>query len=158
MATEIEHKFLLTGDGWKAHIVRSEQYRQGYLANNERCSVRVRIADDQAWLNIKSATLGTRRTEFDYPVPVADARQILADLCARPIIEKTRHFVEHQGHLWEIDVFTGANEGLIVAEIELSAEDESFVRPDWVGADVSDDRRYYNSALVEHPYEEWRED
>jgi len=155
MGTEIEHKFLLTGDGWKAHIVRTEHYRQGYLANNERCSVRVRIGGDQAWLNIKSATLGTSRSEFDYPVPVTDAGQILADLCARPIIEKTRHFVEHEGHLWEIDVFEGDNEGLIVAEIELSAEGEDFVRPDWVGEDVSHERRYYNSALVEHPYREW---
>ncbi len=156
MATEIEHKFLLTGDGWKAHIVRSEQYKQGYLANNDRCSVRVRIAGDQAWLNIKSATLGTCRSEFDYPVPADDAEQILETLCARPFIEKTRYFVAHAGHLWEIDVFAGDNEGLMVAEIELSSEGEDFVRPEWVGEDVSHDRRYYNSALVEHPYREWR--
>jgi len=157
MGMEIEHKFLLTGDGWRAHIVRSERYKQGYLANNDRCSVRARIAGAQAWLNIKSATLGTTRTEFDYPIPVADAGQILESLCARPFIEKTRHFVEYAGHLWEIDVFEGDNAGLIVAEIELSAEGENFIRPDWVGKDVSDERRYYNSSLVAHPYKEWHE-
>ncbi|RME35560.1 MAG: CYTH domain-containing protein [Gammaproteobacteria bacterium] len=155
MAHEIERKFLLRDDSWRDAVQRSERYRQGYLANTDRCSVRVRIADGQAWLNIKSATLGVRRREYEFPVPVEEAEEILEHLCMRPFIEKVRHFVEYRGHTWEIDEFEGENAGLVVAEIELEDEEAPVPLPPWIGAEVSDDRRYYNACLIEHPYTTW---
>ncbi|MBI5450751.1 MAG: CYTH domain-containing protein [Gammaproteobacteria bacterium] len=155
MAQEIERKFLLINDDWRAQVSRQSYYRQGYLAGGERSSIRVRVADGQAWLNIKSATLGIQRTEFEYQIPLADAQQMLDRFCLGAVIEKTRYFVTVAGHLWEIDVFDGANAGLVVAEIELDDEHEAFVRPAWLGAEVSDDPRYYNVCLVEHPYSQW---
>ncbi len=156
VAIEIERKFLLRDDRWRAAVQRSVLMRQGYLAGSAECSIRIRLSDEQAHLNIKSATLGVQRTEFEYLVPRADAELMLASLCGTRILEKTRHFVLHHGHNWEIDEFYGANAGLIVAELELDAEDEVFVRPPWLGAEVSDDARYYNSCLVEHPYQQWQ--
>lgn len=155
MATEIERKFLVTGDGWRSAVTGSEDYRQGYLANSASCSVRVRIGAGAAHLNIKSAHLGIHRTEYEYPVPVGDAEEMLAELCVAPPVEKTRYFVPQGRHTWEIDVFSGANQGLIVAEIELSRVDEAFERPPWLGEDVSDDARYYNVYLAQHPYTTW---
>ncbi len=155
MGKEIEHKFLLANDDWRQHIERSEEYSQGYLATNERCSIRVRVAADRAWLNMKSATLGISRTEFEFHIPVEEARQILESLCIKPYISKTRHFVKYGLHTWEIDEFHADNDGLIVAEIELQSEDEDFLRPDWIGEDVSADTRYYNACLVQNPYKNW---
>ncbi len=155
MAHEIERKFLLKDDSWRGAVRRSERYRQGYLANTERCSVRVRIADDRAWLNLKSATLGVQRREYEYAIPPEEAEEILEHLCQRPFIEKVRHFVEYQGHTWEIDEFEGDNAGLVVAEIELEQEQQKIPLPPWVGKEVSDDRRYYNACLIEHPYSTW---
>jgi len=155
MAQEIERKFLIANDDWKQQVSRSDYYRQGYLSGTEKSSIRVRIANDKAYLNIKSATLGIQRTEYDYEIPLVDANEMVENLCPGYIIEKTRYFVPHQGHLWEIDVFDGPNNGLIVAEIELDHEDETFERPDWLGKEVSDDPRYYNSCLVDHPYCDW---
>jgi len=155
MGTEIERKFLVTGDGWRAHAERPIRYRQGYLASDPGCSVRVRIGGDEARLNIKSATLGVTRLEFEYPLPLADAELLLERLCRRPLIEKTRHRVLYRGHEWEVDVFAGENEGLVVAEIELEREDEPFARPSWLGEEVSDDPRYYNVSLVTRPYKDW---
>jgi adenylate cyclase len=117
-------------------------------------SVRVRIDGDRANLNIKSATLGVERLEFEYAVPPEQARVLLAELSGE-VVEKTRHEVRHEAHLWEIDEFAGENAGLIVAEIELEDADEAFARPDWLGAEVSDDPRYYNSELARHPYSRW---
>jgi adenylate cyclase len=119
-----------------------------------RASVRVRIDGDRANLNIKSATLGVERLEFEYAVPPEQARVLLAELSGE-VVEKTRHEVRHEAHLWEIDEFAGENAGLIVAEIELEDADEAFARPDWLGAEVSDDPRYYNSELARHPYSRW---
>ncbi len=158
MATEIERKFLVTGDGWRAGVKRTSRYRQGYLANSDTASVRVRVADGRGWLNIKSMTLGVSREEFEYEIPVEEAQRMLDHLCARPLIEKVRHFVEYGGHTWEIDLFEGENAGLVVAEIELSSEDEPFERPPWLGKEVSDDERYYNVCLVRHPYRLWKDE
>jgi len=155
MAQEIERKYLVVNDDWKQQVSRSDYYRQGYLSGSEKSSIRVRIANDRAWLNIKSATLGIQRTEYDYEIPVADATDMAERFCQGAIIEKTRYFVPYDNHLWEIDVFEGANQGLVVAEIELSHEDETFAVPEWIGAEVSDDPRYYNVCLVDHPFCEW---
>jgi len=118
-------------------------------------STRIRIQDDKANINIKSATLGITRTEFEYAIPVDDAQLMIDDLCIKPVIEKTRYIVKHMQHIWEIDVFSGDNEGLIVAEIELSSTDETFEKPSWIGEEVSNDARYYNVCLVKKPYKTW---
>ena len=131
------------------------RYRQGYLSTDPGCSVRVRVCADRAWLNIKSATVGIARREYEYAIPAADAHEILEALCVKPIIEKTRFVVVHEGHRWEIDVFEGDNAGLVVAEIELASAGEAFALPAWAGEDVTGDARYYNQRLVEHPYSRW---
>ena len=130
--------------------------RQGYLSNSAKASVRVRIESDRALLNIKSARLGIWRHEYEYEIPIEEAREML-NLCEGPLIEKTRYHVPFGRHIWEVDVFEGDNKGLIVAEIELDNENEAFDRPDWIGAEVSHDSRYYNVSLVEHPYKDWLE-
>ncbi len=157
MATEIERKFLVRDDRWRRMADEGTVIRQGYLAGSERGSIRVRVAGGKASLNIKSATLGVRRLEYDYSIPLSEAEEMLERLCERPLIEKIRYRVPFEGHLWEIDVFQGANEGLVVAEIELSDEGEAFLLPDWIGEEVSHDPRYYNTCLVSHPYCEWRD-
>jgi adenylate cyclase len=157
MAIEIERKFLLQNENWRAYVSHSVIYKQGYLSSQATSSIRVRISDKQAWLNIKSATIGTQRAEYEYEIPLADANEILANLCLKPVIEKTRHFVTHENHLWEIDEFDGENSGLIVAEIELQSVDEFFVKPNWLGDEVTQDVRYYNNNLAREPYSQWRE-
>lgn len=156
VAQEIEHKFLVRNDGWRETAGPGEEIRQGYLAGGPRSSVRIRRASDGAWLNIKGATLGVSRQEFEYPIPVEDAERMLESLCEGPLIEKTRFRVAHGHHVWEVDVFHGENAGLVVAELELAREGEPFARPPWVGEEVSRDPRYYNVSLVRHPYREWR--
>ncbi|CAN0484282.1 unnamed protein product, partial [Phaeothamnion confervicola] len=133
VAIEIERKFLLGDETWRAEVQRSEHMRQGYLAGSEHCSIRIRVSAADAQLNIKSATLGISRSEFEYRVPMADADIMLATLCGTRTLEKTRHYVHHAGHEWEIDEFHGANAGLVVAELELTAVDEAFARPAWLG-------------------------
>ncbi len=157
MAQEIERKFLVVGEAWRQQARDHQRYRQGYLASDPACSIRVRISGDRAWLNLKSATLGVARLEFDYPIPVTDAEQILERLCSGPVIDKTRWFVDYGGKTWEVDEFHGDNAGLVVAEIELASEDEAFERPPWLGAEVSHDPRYYNVRLAVHPYKDWPE-
>lgn len=156
MATEIEHKFLLATDSWRAQVSRSEHFVQGYLTSAPESSIRIRICGQQAWLNIKSATIGKQRLEFEYAIPLPDAEQIVANLCRKPLVEKIRHFIECAGHTWEIDEFSGDNAGLIVAEIELSAADETFPKPEWLGEEVTHELRYYNNNLVLHPYNTWK--
>ena len=155
MATEIERKFLVLNKDWQAHVDSDLHIVQGYLASNEFSSTRIRIQDDKANINIKSATLGISRTEFEYAIPVVDAQSMIDDLCIKPVIEKTRYTVKHTNHIWEIDVFSGDNQGLIVAEIELSSPDEVFEKPSWIGEEVSNDARYYNVCLVKNPYKTW---
>lgn len=161
MGIEIERKFLLADDSWRARIEHSEPMAQGYLVGAQalreghaRASVRARLAGDQAWLNIKAATPGIARTEFDYPMPVADARVMLASLCDG-VLEKVRHHVRVDGVLFEIDEFNGDNHGLIVAEVELPAVDAAFPHPSWLGREVSALTRYYNVNLIMHPYRQW---
>ena len=155
MAIEIERKFLIRDDSWRSRAGTGTAMRQGYLAGDGQASVRVRVEGPRAALNIKSATLGMRRQEYEYAIPLADAEEILDTLCRRPLIEKTRFEIEDGGHTWEIDVFAGDNAGLVVAEIELGSEDETFARPDWLGEEVTGDTRYYNVCLVTHPYKDW---
>lgn len=155
MAIEIERKFLLRDESWRDAADGGTRFRQGYLIGAERASVRVRIEGEQANLNIKSATLGIHRQEFEYPIPLDEAEELLNTLCEQPQISKTRYLVPYGDHTWEIDVFDGDNAGLIVAEVELAAEDEVFARPPWIGDEVSGDTRYYNVCLVKHPYKDW---
>ncbi len=156
MAIEIERKFLVKDDSWRQQADAGTEYQQAYLVGSKAASVRVRIEGDKAFLNIKSATLGITRQEYEYPVPMEDARALLKDLCEQPVIEKTRYHLMHAGHEWEIDVFKGENTGLVVAEIELDDADAEFARPDWLGEEVSDDPRYYNVCLVTNPYKNWK--
>ena len=155
MALEIERKFLLLNEDWQPQASRSARYRQGYLTEGGRCSIRVRVAGARAFLNIKSATLGIRRTEYEYPLPLAEAQEMLSAFTLGGEVVKTRHFVEYGQHTWEIDVFEGVNQGLVVAEVELADEEEAFERPPWLGQEVSDDPRYYNVYLAHHPYHSW---
>ena len=154
MGVEIERKFLVAGVQWRDRVSRSVVYRQAYLNHDGDVSVRVRTSGDKANLTLKSATLDIARVEFEYAIPLADAETLLR-LATGDVIEKTRHIVRHEGHTWEIDVFEGANAGLVLAEIELGSVDEPFARPPWLGAEVSDDARYYNVYLAEHPFCSW---
>lgn len=153
---EIERKFLVKDDSWRQSVRASERYRQGYLNDEVHCSLRVRICGDQAWLNLKSVTLGAQRHEFEYEIPVADAELMLETLTRKPLVEKTRHFVQVGRHTWEVDVFEGENAGLVIAEVELERADEPFELPDWAGEEVTYDPRYYNTNLASHPYKNWR--
>ena len=164
MGIEIERKFLLASDAWRAQTMRVERMAQGYLNDaaavregRQNVSMRVRIGAGAAWLNLKSRGLGALRQEFEYPIPLADAEALLA-LCVGGRIEKLRHEIEHAGHLWEIDEFLGDNAGLVVAEIELTAVDEAFVRPPWLGIEVTELARYYNLNLAERPYSRWHDE
>lgn len=161
MGVEIERKFLLAGDGWRERVERSERIAQGYLvgaaaikAGHARSSVRVRLSGDRAWLNIKSATLGIERHEFEYAIPPDDADHLLHEL-SDGVVEKVRHHVMVDGAHFEIDEFLGDNAGLVVAEIELPSADAAFPRPAWLGAEVSEQARYYNVNLIERPYVAW---
>jgi adenylate cyclase len=157
MAVEIERKFLVRNDSWRDAVTRSATFKQGYVVtgSREKGSVRVRVTDDEAWLNLKSVTRGIQRLEFEYPLPLQDAMQILDSLCESPIIEKTRYYIDFEGHTWEVDVFEGENKGLVVAEVELDSVNESLSLPEWVGSEVTDDVRYYNACLVKHPFNAW---
>ena len=151
MGIEIERKFLVEGDAWKAVAGEGLACRQGYLDSGKGTTVRVRIIGERAYLTIKGATSGITRSEFEYEIPVPDAESLLA-LCDGQEVEKTRHFVEYGGMTWELDVFSGRNEGLVMAEIELEAEGQSFELPPWVGVEVSADPRYRNGHLARHPF------
>jgi len=155
MAIEIERKFLLTNSFWRSLTHQSIAYRQGYLNSDAHSSVRVRVSDSSAKINIKSATIGATRQEYEYDIPSSDAHELLNTLCHAPLIEKTRHLVKVGLHTWEIDEFEGENAGLIVAEIELSQENESFEIPHWIGEEVTSDIRYYNNQLTKNPYSSW---
>lgn len=154
MGLEIERKFLVAGAAWRGQG-KGTAYRQGYLSVEPGRSVRVRLADDSAWLTIKGKTEGMARAEYEYPIPAADAAELLDALCLHPLIEKVRYCIEYGGHTWEVDEFSGDNAGLVLAEVELAAPDEALELPDWIGQEVTDDPRYYNASLQVHPYREW---
>jgi len=156
MATEIERKFLLLTDDWKRLAREHICIQQGYFGTAEKASIRVRISGNEANINIKSATLDIVRKEYEIPIPLDDAKEMIEYLCQHPIIKKTRYLVPFGSHIWEIDEFEGDNEGLVVAEIELSSVDEDFKKPEWLGEEVSNDKRYYNVCLVNNPYKNWR--
>ena len=152
MGIEIEHKFLVVKEGW--NIGQTATYiRQGYLSVNP--AVRIRLYGNKGLITIKSQATGSLRSEYEYEIPEADAREMLDNLCPQPQIEKKRYVLVHEGHTWEIDVFFGSNKGLIVAEIELESVDEQFVVPTWVGEDVTENIAYTNAQLTIHPFCNW---
>lgn len=153
MATEIERKFLVLSDGWRT--TDGVLYRQGYLNRDKLRTVRVRQAGDQAFLTIKGKTTGISRMEFEYPIPVAEAQDLLA-LCDGGLIEKIRHKIDYAGLTWEVDEFLGANAGLVVAEVELTTTEQAIELPAWVGVEVSNDPKYYNSNLSSSPFLSWQ--
>ncbi|MBR3879999.1 MAG: CYTH domain-containing protein [Mailhella sp.] len=151
---EIERKFLVKGDGWRGRG-EGKLFRQGYIARTQDRTVRVRVAGDTGTLTIKYRGEGIARSEFEYVIPLEEAQALLDGLAPGEIIEKVRFTFEQEGSVWEVDEFMGANDGLIVAEIELGAEDESFVKPDWLGEEVSKVSRYLNVELSRLPYTAW---
>lgn len=154
MGVEIERKFLLKGEEWRSLGVPM-LLRQGYLSSDPARVVRVRVEGEHAFMTIKSKSVNATRGEWEYPIPLLDANELLA-LCEQPIVEKFRRKIEFAGNVWEVDEFLGANEGLVVAEIELASEDQEFGRPDWIDVEVTHDPRYFNSALARHPYPAWQ--
>lgn len=154
MGVEIEHKFLVKGEDWKAQG-EPVLIRQGYLSSHPERVVRVRIYGDEAFMTIKSKAVGIARGEWEYPLPLADAQEFLDRLCEQPIIEKYRRRIEHAGFTWEVDEFLGVNAGLVVAEIEVPSEDQAFDKPDWIADEVTDDPRYLNSNLIARPFSSW---
>ena len=154
MGKEIERKFLVKGDAWRA-LGEGIQYRQGYLSTVKERTVRIRTINEKAYLTVKGLTQGIARVEYEYEIPVGDANEMLNELCERPLIEKTRYTLSAEGHTWEVDEFAGENLGLILAEVELVSEDQAVNLPDWIGTEVSDDPRYYNANLIANPYSRW---
>ncbi|QYF92247.1 CYTH domain-containing protein [Massilia sp. PAMC28688] len=154
MGIEIERKFLVVSDAWRT-LGQAVLLRQGYLSSNPDRTVRVRIEGDTGTMTVKGRSEGATRAEWEYAIPVTEAAELLDRLCEQPLIEKYRRRIPVGSHVWEVDEFLGANLGLVVAEIELGAEDEAFERPDWIGAEVTHDRRYFNSSLIRAPYSRW---
>lgn len=154
MAKEIERKFLIKGEAWRA-LAEGTMYRQGYLNSAKERTVRVRTVGDKAFLTIKGITVGATRAEYEYEIPFADCNALLDDLAEKPLIEKKRYKIKQGEFTWEIDEFFGDNQGLIVAEIELTSEDQQFGKPDWIGEEVTGDPRYFNSNLIKHPFTRW---
>ncbi len=154
MAVEIERKFLVDNDLWCEHVISSSDIRQAYISNLANATVRVRVYADMALLTIKGPTCGISRDEFEYTIPVEDARSLL-ELRTGAIIEKTRHKVRCGEHVWDLDIFYGDNAGLSLAEVELGSEGEEFELPEWAGAEVTGDHRYANSHLAERPFCDW---
>lgn len=156
MAMEIERKFLVNKEKW-IKPSNGDSISQGYLSKEPERTVRIRLRNDKGYLTIKGKNdaEGLSRLEFEYEIPKEDAEAMLK-LCKGPILQKTRYVVEIEGHTWEIDEFYGDNEGLLVAEIELSSKNEDFIRPDWILEEVTGDVRYYNSSLLSNPYSKWK--
>ena len=159
MGIEIERKFLLKNDDWRPLVTATHVIKQGYLQSglekSQKSSVRIRISNEQANINIKSVDLSMVRQEFEYKIPLQDAQEMIRTLCDGVVVEKTRYHVPYETHLWEVDVFEGLNSGLQMAEIELSNIDEHFELPEWIGEEVSYDERYYNICLLKHPFQQW---
>ena len=154
MAKEIERKFLVKGDAWRS-LAKGTSYRQGYLNSAKERTVRIRTIEDKAFLTVKGLTMGATRMEYEYEIPLADCDTMLDVLAEKPIIDKKRYKVPFEGNLWEIDEFFGENAGLIVAEVELRSEDQTFKKPEWAGDEVTGDPRYFNANLISHPYTRW---
>ncbi|TGL58729.1 CYTH domain-containing protein [Leptospira sarikeiensis] len=151
---EIERKFLVKNSDYRKEG-KASLISQGYLNSDKNRTVRVRINSNRGFITIKSKTVGISREEFEYEIPLIDAEEMINNICEKPIIKKLRYLVHFHGNIWEIDEFLEDNEGLIVAEIELQSEDGSFDKPEWVGEEVSNDPRYFNSSLIKKPFKEW---
>jgi adenylate cyclase len=154
MAKEIERKFLIKGDAWRS-LDKGTSYRQGYLNSAKERTVRIRTIDDKAFLTVKGLTVGATRSEYEYEIPFEECNAMLDTLAEKPIIDKKRYKVPFDGLTWEIDEFFGDNAGLIVAELELESESQVFNKPEWVGKEVTGDPRYFNSNLINNPYNRW---
>ncbi|GGI22233.1 CYTH domain-containing protein [Pedobacter mendelii] len=155
MGKEIERKFLLNHTKWhNINKTEGKHFRQGYILTEPTKTIRVRITNTQAWLTIKGISVGASRLEYEYEIPLHEASELL-DNFSESALEKIRYEIMHQGKLWEVDVFLGENEGLIVAEIELSSEDEHFELPEWIAEEVTHEKKYYNSILTIHPFKNW---
>jgi adenylate cyclase len=155
MAIEIERKFLVIDERWREQAGPGVRLMQGYLVSTPRLTLRARLDGEQGRLTIKGATRGISRSEYEYAIPAADARAMMSELAETGIIDKLRYLVRCGAQTWEVDVFAGDNAGLVLAEIELQSEDEAFERPRWLGAEVSDDPRYFNANLARHPFKDW---
>jgi CYTH domain-containing protein len=155
MGKEIERKFLIAGEEWRK-LASGTAYRQGYLSTVKERTVRVRTINDKGFLTIKGVTVGATRAEYEYPIPAADAGEMLTNLCEKPLVEKNRYKIKQGELTWEIDEFLGDNQGLTVAEIELSDESQKFEKPAWIAAEVTGDPRYFNSNLIKNPYKNWK--
>lgn len=154
MAQEIERKFLLKNDAWRA-LAEGTMYRQGYLNSAKERTVRVRTVGAKAFLTIKGLTVGATRSEYEYEIPFDECNEMLDNLAEKPLIEKKRCKIARGGLTWEIDEFFGDNKGLIVAEVELASEEQAFGKPEWVGEEVTGDPRYFNANLIKHPFTQW---
>ena len=154
MGTEIERKFLVKGDEWRS-LATGVFYRQGYIYTKNGTTVRVRLVGTRGYLTLKSPAVGISRREYEYAIPGEDAREMLETLCDRPQIEKTRYQITAGDVVWEVDEFSGENQELIMAEVELTDENQIVELPSWIGEEVSGDRRYFNSYLAEHPFSQW---
>lgn len=156
MNIEIERKFLVVSDSYKSQSVECQQIMQAYICSDKNRVVRVRIKNERAFLTLKDASVGFSRHEFEYEIPVADARIMLETMCEPNRIEKCRYVVPMGDLRWEIDEFSGDNAGLVFAEIELPHADMKFEKPDFVGCEVTDDPRFYNANLIKNPYKNWK--
>ena len=154
MGLEIERKFRVDAAAWVPQGP-GVHFAQGYVCSGPDHAVRVRVAGDQGFLTLKGPTCGLSRLEFEYPIPLEDAREMLHELCGAAVLEKRRHREVHGGKTWEIDVFLGANAGLVLAEIELASEGEAFLSPPWLGSEVSGDPRFTNANLARAPFGTW---
>ncbi len=155
MPVEIERKYLLRNDDWRLNANHGTKFEQGYIIGSDKASVRVRTEGSKAFINIKSATLGVKRLEYEYAIPLDEAQELMTSLCEKPLVQKTRYIVIENGDEWEVDVFEGDNKGLVVAEIELQSEQQSIELPSWCGEEVSNDPKYYNVNLAKQPFSEW---
>ncbi len=155
MALEIERKYLVSDDAWRA-LAQGTQYRQGYLSTTPERTVRVRLIADKGYLTIKGVSKGAVRLEYEYPIPGHESQTLLDELCEKPLIEKKRYKIDFKGLTWEVDEFFGENQGLILAEVELQNENQQFEKPEWIGIEVTQDARYFNANLIRHPYRMWR--
>lgn len=154
MAKEIERKFLVKGDAWRA-LAKGTMYRQGYLNSAKERTVRVRTVGEKAFLTIKGITVGATRSEYEYEIPFDECNALLDDLAEKPLIEKKRYKIPFHGLVFEVDEFFGENAGLVVAEVELTDENQKIDLPAWIGTEVSGDPRYFNSNLIRHPFSKW---
>jgi adenylate cyclase len=155
MALEIERKYLVDLEKLGT-LENGIRIKQAYLSTNKEAVVRVRVKNDKAYLTIKGSNIGVTRLEFEYEIPLTEANEMLDKLCQKPVIDKTRYLIDYENHTWELDIFYGDNEGLVVVEVELSSEDETIILPSWVKEEVSSDARYYNSNLMKHPFKDWQ--